>query len=159
MSTCHQLDELIEAIAEGERPPADAEAHLATCPRCAASLALARALDRTLAARELPLPPQGFTARVMQQVGHERWRTEQIVDFGFNIAIAIGIGLITIGGVALAYSFGWLTVDRPTIEALGTAVQPWLTRLGDDLRTVILAAMLLTSALALWWWVEGESSV
>ena len=63
------------------------------------------------------------------------------------------------GGVALAFSLGWLTVDRPTIEALGTAVQPWLTRLADDLRTVVLAAMLLTSALALWWWVEGESSL
>ena len=157
--TCHQLDELIEAIAEGERPPDEVEAHIATCARCTASLTLARALDRTLLARELPLPPQGFTARVMQQVGQERWRTEQIVDIGFNIAIAIGVGLITVGGVALAFSFGWLTVDRPTIEALGTAVQPWLSRLADDLRTVVLAAMLLTSALALWWWVEGESSL
>jgi anti-sigma factor RsiW len=157
--TCHQLDELIEAIAEGERPPADAEAHLATCPRCTASLALARGLDRTLMAREVPVPPQGFTARVMQQVGQERWRTEQIVDIGFNIAITIGVALIAVGGLGLAYSFGWLTVDRPTVEALGTAVQPWLSRLADDLRTVVLAAMLLTSALALWWWVEGESSL
>ena len=90
--TCHQLDELIEAIAEGERPPAEVEAHMATCPRCTASLALARALDRTLMAREVAVPPQGFTARVMQQVGHERWRTEQIVDIGFNIAIAVGVG-------------------------------------------------------------------
>jgi anti-sigma factor RsiW len=157
--TCHQLDELIEAIAEGERPPAEAQAHLAACPRCTASLTLARALDRALMAREVPVPPQGFTARVMQQVGQERWRTEQIVDIGFNIAIAIGVGLIATGGVALAFSFGWLTVDRPTIAALGTAVQPWLSRLADDLRTVMLAAMLLTSALALWWWVEGESSL
>ena len=157
--TCHQLDELIEAIAEGEPPPAEAERHLAACPRCAASLALARALDRSLMARDTPVPPPGFTARVMQQVGQDRWRTEQIVDIGFNIAIAFGIGLIAIGGVALAFSFGWLTVDRPTIEALGTAVQPWLSRLADDLRTVVLAALLLTSALALWWWVEGESSL
>ena len=157
--TCLQLDELIEAIAEGERPSAEVEAHMATCRRCTASLTLARALDRTLTAREVPVPPQGFTARVMQQVGQERWRTEQIVDIGFNIAIAIGVGLITVGAVALAFSFGWLTVDRPTIEALGTAVQPWLSRLADDLRTVVLAAMLLTSALALWWWVEGESSL
>jgi anti-sigma factor RsiW len=157
--TCHQLDELIEAIAEGDLPPGDAEAHMAACQRCAASLTLARALDRTLAAREVPVPPAGFTGRVMQQVGQERWRTEQIVDFGFNVAIAIGVGLIAIGGVALAYAFGWLTVDRPTLEALGTAVQPWLSRLADDLRTVVLAALLLTSALALWWWVEGESSL
>ena len=157
--TCDQLDELIEAIAEGERPPAEAEAHMATCPRCTASVALAHALDRTLEARELPAAPPGFTARVMQQVGQERWRTEQIVDVGFNIAITLGVGLIIVGGLALAYSFGWLTVDRPTIEALGAAVQPWLSRLADDLRTVVLAALLLTSALALWWWVEGESSL
>jgi hypothetical protein len=157
--TCLQLDELIEAIAEGDRPPAAVDAHIATCPRCTASLALARALDRTLDAREAPAAPPGFTARVMQRVGQERWRTEQIVDIGFNITIAIGVGLIAVGGLALAYSFGWLTVDRPTIEALGAAVQPWLSRLADDLRTVVLAALLLTSALALWWWVEGESSL
>jgi anti-sigma factor RsiW len=157
--TCDHLDELIEAIAEGEQPPAEIAAHVATCPRCTASLTLARALDRTLLAREVPVPPQGFTARVMQQVGQERWRTEQIVDIGFNIAIAIGVGLIVLGGVALAFSFGWLTVDRPTIDALGTAVQPWLSRLADDIRAVVLAAMLLTTALALWWWVEGESSL
>jgi predicted anti-sigma-YlaC factor YlaD len=155
--TCHQLDELIEAIADGDRPPAEGEAHMATCPACRASLALARALDRTLVAREVPVPPPGFTARVMQRVGQERWRAEQIVDIGFNIAVTIGVGLIALGGLALAYSFGWLTVDRPTIEALGTAVQPWLSRLADDLRTVMLAALLLSSALAVWWWVEDES--
>jgi len=157
--TCDQLDELIEAITDGESPPEECEAHLASCPRCTASLALARALDRTLLAREVPAPPPGFTARVMQGVGQERWRAEQIVDAGFNIAIAFGVALIALGAVALAFSFGWLTVDRPTIEALGAAVQPWLSSLADDLRTVGLAAMLLTSALAVWWWVEGESSL
>jgi hypothetical protein len=155
--TCNDLDEAIEAIAEGERPVAEAAAHLAVCARCRGQLALAEALERTLLARELPAPPPGFTARVMQRVGQERWRAEQIVDIGFNITIALGVALIALGAVALAFSFGWLTIDRPTVEALGAAVQPWLSRLAEDLRSVLLAALLLTSALALWWWVEGES--
>jgi hypothetical protein len=121
-------------------------------------LALARTLDRTLRTREVPVPPPGFTAQVMLRVGQEQWRAEQIVDAGFNLAVILGVALIAFGAVALAFSFGWLTVDRPTIEVLGAALQPWLTRVSNDLRTVAMAALLLTSALALWWWVERESS-
>jgi predicted anti-sigma-YlaC factor YlaD len=155
--TCDEVDDLIEAVAEGDRPGAEVDAHLAACPGCANRLASAQALHRTLAARETPAPPPGFSARVMQRVGEEHWRAEQIVDLGFNIAIAAGVALMVAGAVAMIWSFGWLTVDRPTIEAVGAVVQPWVARLSDDLRTLGMAALLLTSALALWWWVEGES--
>jgi len=43
------LDDLIGAIDDGQRPAADAEAHLASCARCREQLGLARALLLTSA--------------------------------------------------------------------------------------------------------------
>jgi len=50
---------------------AEARAHAASCPRCAAALATARALDAALA-RYAATAPAGFTARVMESVALAR---------------------------------------------------------------------------------------
>jgi anti-sigma factor RsiW len=153
---CRQLDDLIEPLAEGETPPAEVAAHLAGCANCQARVALARSLDRLLATREWPAPPADFTARVMRRVSQDQWRTEQWVDTGFNIAVAVGVVLVLAGAAGLAWALGWLTSDPPTLAALGVAAEPWLARATTQARTLGMAALLLTVVLALWWWVEGE---
>ena len=47
---CDDLDAIIEAIADGQTPAGEHDAHLASCARCQARVAMAQALDRLLAA-------------------------------------------------------------------------------------------------------------
>lgn len=155
---CDTIDDLIEAIADGQRPAPEAEAHLASCARCRERLGLARAVDRVLEAREAVVPPAGFTSRVMVRVAQDQWRAEQMVDAGFNLAVAVGLGLILAGLGGLAWALGWFGLDQPTLHVIGSAIEPWLARVAAEAPTVALAALLLTSALGLWWWVEGEGA-
>ncbi len=156
--SCHDVDSLIEAVADGTMAEGDAGAHLASCARCQARLRLARSIGRVLETRETPEPPPGFTAAVMRRVQRERWRSEQLVDAGFNIAVAVGIGFIVFGLAALAWSLGWFPVDREAVRIVASAVQEQLAQASGQLQMIGIAALLLTSALGLWWWVEGEAS-
>src|SRR5919198_5567941 len=95
---CDEALDTIEAIAAGEVTPQDRVAqHLASCPRCAATLESARRLDRLLQARSAPKPSPQFTTRTMARVRRARWRREQFLDAGFNFALAF-----MVSGAALA---------------------------------------------------------
>jgi anti-sigma factor RsiW len=156
---CEELDELIEALADGEPVSPEVQAHLAACADCRVRVELARAMNRLLLAREVPAPPQAFTTQVMRRVQQERWRVEQYVDVGFNLAIAAGLLVVLGGATGLLWSLGWVSLD---VAALATAVRtvaPWTTELASQAQTVIVSAVLLSSALALWWWVEGGETV
>jgi len=157
---CQELDELIEAVAAGDPVSADAEAHLAGCAACRARVDLARAVDRLLLAREVPAPPERFTLQVMRRVTQERWRAEQFVDAGFNLALTAGALVVLCGLGGLLWSFGWFSIDVAALSTATTVVAPWATRLVADAQTLVMAAVLLSSTLALWWWVErGETSL
>ena len=157
---CADLDELIEAVVAGDPVPDEARAHLADCAECQARVEHARALDRLLLSREVPEPPARFTMDVLRRVRRERWRAEQFVDAGFNLALALG-GLVVLGGAAgLLWSFGWISIDVATLGTATAAIAPWTTRLLPEAQTLVIAALLLSSALALWWWVEnGEEAL
>ncbi len=156
---CEDVDDLIEAVADGETLADEAEAHLTGCPRCRARVELARALDRLLLVREVPAPPEGFTAQVMRRVSHERWRVEQVVDVGFNLAMVAGI-LVVLGGTSgLLWSMGWVSIDLAALSRVTTAAAPWTSRLVGEAQMMGLAALLLSFALGLWWWMEGEAAV
>ena len=93
---CDEALDAIEAIAAGDLAPQGRVAqHLDSCKNCAAALESARRLDKMLHARPVPKPPQQFTSRTMTRVRRARWRREQFVDAGFNLAL----GLIAIGVV------------------------------------------------------------
>jgi anti-sigma factor RsiW len=154
---CHDLEPLLEAIADGSHEPgAEAAAHLATCDVCAARLERARAIETWLAFREVAAPTPSFTATVMARVGEERWRTERAIDIGFNLAIAAGVLVILAAGAGLAWSMGVLTVaiDLDAIwSALGST--DLTGRFLSQVQTFVLAAVILTMALGLWWWAEA----
>ena len=156
---CHDLDALIEPIADGSHTPDAAEAaHLASCAWCQAQLEQARAIEQALATRAVATPPDWFTTAVMTRVGQDRWKTERAIDLGFNLAIAAGVLLILAGGAGLAWSFGFLTitVDVDALwQALGSEVAG---RFLSQVQTVAMAAVLLTMALGLWWWAEGDAA-
>ncbi len=156
MIDCQAMDDRIEEIADGLAHEPDVAAHLSTCARCQARLTLARSVNRVLETREVPEAPEWLTAAVMTRVRRERWRSEQLVDAGFNVAVAAGLGLIAVGLGALAWSLGWFSIDPAAVELVAAAAGQWLARISGQLQMLVVAAVLLTSALGLWWWVEGE---
>ncbi len=103
--TCDGVLNAIELIAAGELKPDDRmAAHLATCASCASALEAARRLDALLRQRPVATPPAQFTSRTMARIRRARWRNEQMIDWGFNAALAL---------VAVAVAAGiWNIVSR-----------------------------------------------
>jgi hypothetical protein len=156
---CDDLEPLIEAIADGSlEPSAEDAAHLAACDVCAPRLERARAIETWLAFRETVAPSPTFTAAVMARIGEERWKAERAIDLGFNLAMAAGVLVILAGGAGLAWSLGFLniTIDLDAIwQAFGST--DVTGRFLSQVQTFIMAAVILTMALGLWWWAEARS--
>ena len=88
---CEDLDELIEAVAAGDPVPAEAERSRRALAQAARRASISRARWSDCSWREkYPTPPARFTLQVMRRVSQERWRVEQFVDAGFNLALARG---------------------------------------------------------------------
>lgn len=152
---CDELEPLIEAIADGTFEPAPEDrAHLSSCAACTARLAHAQSIEQWLTSRETPRPPASFTASVMARIGQEKWKTERVVDIGFNLAVAAGVLVILAGGAGLAWSLGFFTIDIDVIALLNAATSQVEGRVINQLQTVAIAAVVLTMALVLWWWAE-----
>lgn len=155
---CDQVEPLIEAIADGTYEPApDEGAHLSSCARCTSRLEQARGIEQWLATRETPHPSASFTAAVMARIGQEKWKTERVVDIGFNLAIAAGVLVILAGGAGLAWSLGFFTINIDTAALLDAATSQVEGRVVNQLQTVAIAAVVLTMALVLWWWAEAAT--
>ena len=154
---CDQFEPLIEAMAEGQDDlPAAARTHVASCARCQARLEQARAIGRFLMTREPPAVPAGFTQSVIALVNHERWQAEKVIDLGFNLAIAAGVLFIITGIGGLAWSLGFLTIAIDLDALFQFAGRELGGALLSQVQTIAMAAVLLTMALALWWWAEAD---
>jgi hypothetical protein len=152
---CDELEPLIEAIADGTiEPSTEDQAHLSSCAVCAARIAEARRIEQWLSAREMPQPGPSFTAAVMARIGEENWKTERVVDIGFNVFIAAGVLVILMFGAGLALSFGFFSVTIDVQALIGAAVSQVEGRVISQLQTTAIAAVILTMALVLWWWAE-----
>ncbi len=158
--TCHDVVQLVEAIAAGDVDvtPAIRE-HLESCPRCAAELASAYRLDAMLAARPQPGAPTQFVAAVLGRVRNERWTSEQRIDRIFNLAIAAAallvgasiVALTNVGAVIGAAGWVWTTSAAATAQFARQAAPVVVT--------YIAAAGVLMSALVMWWWAERRLSL
>jgi len=157
---CDEALDSVEAVAAGELTADGRLAdHYATCPNCASALETARSLERMLKLRAAPPAPAQFTTRTLARVRRARWRSEQFVDFAFNVEI---------GGVLLAILFGaWLLLKRSGMAAVGNdavdmfarGLVTFAQRIGPSVPLYGGATALLLTALAIWWWAERDATL
>lgn len=153
---CSDFEGRVDLIASGETTiSANETAHLESCAACRGRLHRARALEAVLVARPLLEPSPAFTARVLDAVRRERWRAEQFLDLGFNVAVATGVLLIVAGIVALAWRTGVIAVGGDLATLITAGMTVIAERATAQAPNVMLATVLLTMALAVWWWAEG----
>ena len=154
---CDEALDSIEAIAGGElTPDGRIAAHLSSCPNCAAALESARALETMLRGRSVPAPPAQFTIRTIGRVRRARWRSEQYLDAGFNVAIGVVV-LAVIGGIwMLLNRSGLASVSNDVVDLFGNGLVTFARRVAPSLPLYAGAAGLLATALAIWWWAERD---
>ncbi len=157
--SCIEVDTLIEELAAGEEPPGEVQAHLAECARCATTLANARAIEQALSRLVAPAMPAHFTNGVIARVRRERWRSEQVLDRMFNIAVAFGVLLIVVGLGGLAWAAGLVSIGGDLMSVLSETSPLFFNRIIAQSQTIVLSALLLTAALGFWWWAESENTV
>jgi hypothetical protein len=153
---CHDLEPLIEAIADGSHElSAEERAHLAACAVCPARIDQARQIEQWLAARDVAQPPATFTASVMLRIGQQNWQAERVIDIGFNLAIAAGVLVILMAGAGLAWSLGFFTITVDVAALMNAAFSRVEGReVISEVQTIVISAVLLTMVLAFWWWAE-----
>jgi anti-sigma factor RsiW len=157
---CDEALDAIEAIAADElTPDRRVAAHLASCPNCAAALVSARALEQMLQRRAVPSTPPQFTSRTMARVRRARWRNDQFLDVGFNVAIGL-IVLAVVGGVWLLLNrSGLVAVSNDAVDLLGSGLVTFFRRVTPSLPLYAGATAVLATALAIWWWAERDAAL
>jgi anti-sigma factor RsiW len=157
---CDEVLETIELIAAGElTPSARVNEHLASCRGCAAALATARQVDALLRSRMAPAPPANFSSRVMSRLRRARWRSEQLLDWGFNIALVTAGVLVVVGLWIVMRQSGLATVSNDAIQMLGPGMVLFVRRISPSLPLYTAATAVLGTALAIWWWAERDTAV
>ncbi len=157
---CDEALDAVEAIAEGELTPDGRIAdHLATCPNCAAALTMARRVDGMLRERPIPKPSSQFVPRTLTRVRRARWRSEQVLDAGFNIAIGL-IVVAVIAAIWLALNRTGLTsVSGDAVDLFGTGFMTLARRVAPNVPLYAGAMALLVTAVGLWWWAERDATL
>ena len=152
---CDEALDAVEAVASGELTAEGRIAnHLATCPDCGAALERAVKVERLLQARPVPQPPAHFTPRTLTRVRRARWRSEQLLDVGFNVAIA-AIVLAVGGGIWMLLNRSGLTaVSRDAVSLFGAGFVALAQRVGPSVPLYAGATAVVLTALAVWWWAE-----
>jgi anti-sigma factor RsiW len=133
--------------------------HLATCPNCAQALEGARQLEASLRQREAPSAPAQFTSRTLARVRRARWRTDQFLDIGFNLAI--GALVLAVGGGMwmLLHRTGLAAVSSDAVNILGNGFVALAKRVAPAVPLYAGAAALLAAALGIWWWAERDAAL
>jgi predicted anti-sigma-YlaC factor YlaD len=152
---CDETLDAVEAVAAGDLMPQGRIAdHLATCPNCAAALESARKLERMLQSRDIPQPPAHFTSRTLTRVRRARWRNEQFLDVGFNVAIMVLVVAIVGGVWMLLDRSGLAAVSRDAVSLFGAGIIALVRRVAPAVPLYAGASAVVLTALALWWWAE-----
>jgi predicted anti-sigma-YlaC factor YlaD len=156
---CDEALDAVEAIAAGDlTPDGRVGEHLQSCPNCAAALDSARALEKLLRVRSIPKPPAHFTTRTLARVRRARWRSEQFLDVGFNVAVAAIVVAVIAGVWMLLNRSGLAAVSNDAVDLFGTSLVAFVRRVGPSLPLYAGATALLATALAIWWWAERDAT-
>jgi len=156
---CDEVLDAVDAFASGDpEPDSRVSAHLASCPQCAGALSRAREIEQMLERRPVPEAPPQFTARTVARLRRARWRHEQYLDAGFNIAIGVVL-LSIVAGVWMLFNLSGLAlVSNDVVGLFGTALLTAASRVEPSLPLYAGATALLLSALGIWWWAERDAA-
>jgi len=157
---CDEALDAVEAIAAGElTPEGRIAAHLATCPNCAGALASARRLEQMLQARPVFKAPAQFTPRTMAVVRRKRWRSEQFLDVGFNVALGL-LALVIVGTIWMVlHRSGLVSVSNDAAGWVGASVVKLAHRAAPSVPLYAGATALVATALGIWWWAEKDAAL
>ena len=157
---CDEALDAVEAIAAGDLTPDGRIAdHLASCANCASALEDARLLEQKLRARTAPPAPPQFTTRTLARVRGARWRSDQFLDLGFNVAV-IAVVVAVFGGVwMLLHRSGLDAISGEVVDLFGSGLVALVHSVAPSLPLYAGAALLLVSALGLWWWAERDAAL
>ena len=157
---CDEALDAVEAIAAGElRPDGRVASHLATCPNCALALEGARQLESSLRQREAPAAPAQFTSRTLARIRRARWRSDQFLDVGFNLAIGAVVLAVGTGVWMLLHRTGLAAVSSDAVNIFGSGFVSLARRVAPSVPLYAGAAALLVSALGIWWWAERDAAL
>jgi anti-sigma factor RsiW len=157
---CDEALDAVEAIAAGDLT-ADGRvaSHLATCPNCALALEGARQLEASLRRRAAPAAPAEFTSRTLARIRRARWRSDQFLDVGFNVAIGLIVVSVLAGVWMLLHRTGMVSVSGDAVNVFGSGFVALARRVAPALPLYAGAAALLVSALGIWWWAERDAAL
>ena len=157
---CDEALDSVEPIAAGElSPDGRVAAHLATCPNCALALERARQLEASLRRREAPVAPAQFTSRTLARIRRARWRTDQFLDVGFNVAIGAVVLSVMVGVWMLLHRTGLAAVSSDAVNVFGSGFVSLARRVAPSLPLYAGALALLVGALGIWWWAERDAAL
>ncbi|HEY7292935.1 MAG TPA: hypothetical protein VH583_24065 [Vicinamibacterales bacterium] len=157
---CDEALDAVEAVAAGDlAPEGRLSEHYASCADCAAALATARRLDALLQERITPQPPPQFTARTLVRVRRARWRTEQLLDVGFNVAIGVVILAIVAAVWMVLHRSGMAAVSNDAADMFGRGLVTFVQRIAPSVPVYGAATALLATALGIWWWAERDATL
>ncbi len=152
---CDEALNAVEAVAAGElTPDGRIAAHFASCPNCAAALDSARRVERLLRSRPVPAAPPQFTSKTMTRVRRARWRSEQFLDTGFNVAVAGVVLTIAAGVWMLLNRTGLTAVGNDAVNLFSSGMVAIAHRVAPALPLYAGATAILATAIGLWWWAE-----
>ena len=156
---CDDVLEVIEPIAGGDlTPDARIASHLASCANCRAALDRARAIERTLQARAVPAPPPHFTSRTLARIRRDRWRRDQLVDTGFNTAVATLVFAAVAGVWLVMNRSGIVTVSNDAVSLIEMFILAVVHRIAPELPLYAAATALLGATVGIWWWAERDTA-
>lgn len=157
---CDEALDTVEAIAAGDlTPDGRVASHLATCPNCALALVRARQLEASLRQRAVPAAPAQFTTRTLARIRRARWRNDQFLDVGFNVAIGVLVFAVFGGIWMLLHRSGLAAVSGDAVNVFGSGFVALARRAAPALPLYVGAAALLVSALGIWWWAERDAAL
>ena len=110
-----------------------------------------------LQGRAAPAAPPHFTSRTLARIRRDQWRRDQLLDAGFNTAVA-GLVLAAIASVWLVmHQSGIVTVSNDAVGLIEMFIVAAVRRVAPELPLYAAATVLLTATVGVWWWAERDT--